>query len=201
MRHPELRTELLELAAHDLRVRSEIASAGQLSQAGYHPQMQEVHRRNAERLRAILARHGWPDEDMVGPDGAEAAWLIVQHAIGDPALQRQSLERVQRAASLGAVPGWQAAFLEDRIRFFEGRPQLYGTQFDWDESGQLSPAPDIEDPAGVDARRRSVGLEPLAEATRRHRERAAIDNERPPADPAARRRELEEWARRVGWRR
>jgi hypothetical protein len=138
---------------------------------------------------------------MVGPDGAEAAWLIVQHAIGDPELQRQALERLQRASSLGAVPGWQAAFLEDRIRFFEGRHQLYGTQFDWDEAGQLSPAPEIEEPAGVDARRQALGLESLAEATRRHREWAAIDNERPPADPAARRRQMEEWARRVGWRR
>ena len=201
MRHPELRTQLLALAAEDRRVRSEIAAAGELSRFGYHPRMEEVHGRNAARLRTILAQHGWPDENMVGPDGAEAAWLIVQHAIGDPELQRQSLERIQRAASLGAVPSWQAAFLEDRIRFFEGRPQLYGTQFDWDEAGQLSPAPETEEPAGVDARRHALGLEPLSEATRQHRKWAAIDNERPPADRGARRREMEEWARRVGWRR
>ena len=146
MRHPELRTQLLALAAEDRQVRSEIAAAGELSQFGYHPRMEEVHRRNAARLRIILAQHGWPDESMVGPDGAEAAWRIVQHAIGDPELQRQSLERVKHAVSLGSVPSWQAAFLEDRIRFFEGRPQLYGTHFDWDEAGQLSPAPEIEEP-------------------------------------------------------
>jgi len=29
---------------------------------------------------------------------------------------------------------------EDRIRFFEKKPQKYGPQFDWDESGKLTPS-------------------------------------------------------------
>ena len=56
----------------------------------------------------------------------------------------------------------EVAMLEDRIRTFEGRPQRYGTQFDWDEHGHLSLLP-LEDPAGVDARRRAIGLGPLAQ--------------------------------------
>jgi hypothetical protein len=31
------------------------------------------------------------------------------------------------------------AYLTDRIAVFEGEPQLYGTQFDWDENRELSP--------------------------------------------------------------
>jgi hypothetical protein len=200
MKQPELRAELLAMAAEDRRVRTELAGRGELFQAGYHPQMEEVHRRHAARLRIILVEHGWPDQDMVGADGAEAGWLIAQHAVADPELQREVLQHLERLAEGGSVPRWQAALLEDRIRFFEGRPQRYGTQFDWDETGQLSPVPAIEKPDEVDARRRAVGLEPLAQALRRHREAAAAANELPPADLAARRRQMKAWARKAGWR-
>lgn len=200
MRQPELRAELLAMAGEDRRVRAELAQTGELFQVGYHPRMEQVHRRHAQRLRAILSQYGWPDREMVGADGSEAGWLIAQHAIGDPELQRQVLRHLERLAERGAVPRWQAALLEDRIRFFEGRPQRYGTQFDWDETGQLSPVPAIEKPEEVDDRRRAVGLEPLAQALRRHREAAAAANERPPADLAARRRQMTAWARKVGWR-
>jgi hypothetical protein len=92
-----------------------------------------------------------------------------------------------------------AAMLEDRIRVFEGRPQLYGTQFDWDSTGQLSPLP-IEDPSEVEARRRTLGLKPLEQQVNDVRAAAAREGERPPADWATRQREVEAWYRQVGWR-
>ncbi len=85
--------------------------------------------------------------------------------------------------------------LEDRIRILEGGKQRYGTAFDWDDNGAMSPQP-IEDPDGVDARRAAVGLPPLAETTARHR---AGDSPRPP-DLAQRRRDYEAWLKKVGWR-
>ena len=69
------------MAAEDLRVREELARDGGLFD-GYHPRMQEIHERNAKRLLAILNLHGWPGRDLVGESAAEAAWLVVQHAIG-----------------------------------------------------------------------------------------------------------------------
>src|SRR5207247_48023 len=83
--------------------------------------------------------------------GALAAWLILQHAIGNPPLMRRGLTLLRGGVSEGEVSPLEVAMLEDRIRTFEGRPQRYGTQFDWDEHGRLSPLP-LEDPAGVDAR-------------------------------------------------
>src|SRR5437870_12291511 len=74
---------------------------------------------------------------------------------------RRGLTLLQGGASKGEVSPLNVAMLEDRIRTFEGRPQRYGTQFDWDEHGRLSPLP-LEDPAGVDARRRATGPGPLA---------------------------------------
>ena len=193
-----LRDELLDMAAEDQRVRAELAADGSLS-GGYHPRMAEVHRRNAARLKAIIEEHGWPGRTLVGEDGAAAAWLVLHHAIGDPPLQRRGLELLRQAAVAGEVAAAQAAMLEDRVAFFEGRPQRYGTQLDWDEQGRLSPHP-IDDLAGVDERRRSVGLPPLEESVRRAREEAAASGETPPRDRTERKRRAEEWARSVGWR-
>jgi hypothetical protein len=61
--------------------------------------MEEVHVQNAKRLKEIIASQGWPDETTAGEEGAKAAWLIVQHAIGDPEFQRESLAYMRAAAA------------------------------------------------------------------------------------------------------
>jgi hypothetical protein len=198
MMNEDLCQELLRLRAEDQTVRAELAADGSLFD-GYHPRMEEVHQRNAARLAEIIKQYGWPDEQLVGTNGADAAWLIAQHAIGAPDFQRQCLAALQEAAARERVPRWQAAYLEDRVRTFEGRPQLYGTQYDWDEHGQLNPLP-VDDPARVDERRRELGLLPLAENTQRLRAGAKQSNEQAPVDWAQRQTEFIEWARRVGWR-
>ncbi len=194
----ELRRELLAMAARDLTVRERLAADGSLFH-GYHSSMQSVHDANADRLAAIVDRHGWPGEPQVGRDGAEAAWLVAQHAIGQPAFQRAALTALWEAAKRGDVPALQAAMLEDRIRVLEGRPQRYGTQFDWDANGEMSPLP-IDDPAGVDGRRRVVGLAPLEQDLAERRRATMEGRERPPADWPARQREMEAWLLEVGWR-
>lgn len=188
----ELRRELVAMATADLKLRDELISRGVLFD-GYHPEMEAVHVRNAARLKEILAEHGWPVPGLVGREGAEAAWLIVQHAIGDPALQRLSLQMLQDAAQSGEVPRWQAAMLEDRIRMFEGKAQIYGTQLETDSEGAIRPYL-LEHPEQVEERRREVGLEPL-------RDRLAREKPFPkPADPERVEREYQAWLRRVGWR-
>ncbi|HET6777320.1 MAG TPA: DUF6624 domain-containing protein [Gemmatimonadales bacterium] len=190
--------ELLSMAAEDLRVRTELAKDGSLFQ-GYHPRMRAVHDANATRLETILNSLGWPCERQVGHAAAQAAWLIVQHAIAQPGFQRHALELLRKAVEGGDAPALQVAMLEDRIRTFEGRPQRYGTQFDWDAEGQLNPLP-IEEPEGVDLRRRQVGLGPLEDAIEAQRKVVGEEGEEPPPDWQARRREMDAWCREVGWR-
>jgi hypothetical protein len=192
-----LQKELLALIAEDERVRAELAADGSLFQ-GYHPRMAAVHTHNAGRLAEIIAARGWPGYALVGEDGAAAAWRIVQHAIGDPALQRGALPLLRAAIDRGEAEPWWAAMLEDRICLFEGRPQRYGTQFDWGDDGRIGLYPPLAEPEHVDELRAAVGLEPLAEKL--GQVRSATANATPPADLAARRREMEAWARSVGWR-
>jgi hypothetical protein len=161
--------------------------------------MEAVHVRNATRLKEVIEEHGWPGRRLVGEDAANAAWMILNHAIGDPAFQRSGLELVREAALRADVDPVQVATLDDRIRAFEGRPQLYGTQFDWAANGEMSPYR-IEDREHIDERRATIGLGPLSEHIAVMREAVAASNDRAPADHEARRREFEAWAQRVGWR-
>ncbi len=185
-----LADELLALIALDDATRARLAADGSLFD-GYHPEMEAVHRANAARLRALIAAHGWPGPALVGADAARAAWRIVQHAIGEPDFMRAMLPIVA-AAGIDAA---EVAMLEDRIRVLEGRPQRYGTQYDWDDTGTaLVPSNGVEDPATVDARRAAVGLPPI------DGRRTPPPDEPAPADPAARRAGYEAWLRRTGWR-
>ncbi len=191
-----LRLELLALAADDERVRRLLAKDGRLFD-GYAPEMEALHRRNAARLAQLLDAHGWPGRTLASEDGAEAAWRIVQHAIAEPAFQRRCLALLEAAAASGEVPPLQPAMLADRIRYFEGRPQRYGTTVGWDREGRLTPGP-LEAPEEVDLRRATLGLPPLAASVQ-----ATPEGEvevQPPADPARHVADFEAWARRVGWR-
>ena len=189
-----LRQQLLAMAAEDARVRAELAATGELFR-GYAPRMEEVHRRNARDLLAIVGQYGWPGRELVGEDAMHAAWLVLQHAIGEPAVQRGCLPILCEAAARGEATPAQVAYLEDRIAFFERRPQRYGTQFDWDERGMLSPWP-IEDADGVDARRAAVGLPPLADLIAKARKNAQGSV---PPDYAKRQAEMLAWSKSAGW--
>jgi hypothetical protein len=188
----KLRDELIHMDQHDQQVRNELAADGSLF-LGYHPRLASVHAANAVRLQAIVVEIGWPSEKTVGNAGAEAAWRIAQHAIGHPEFQRLCLRYLLEAARVGDVPAWQPAMLEDRIRMFEGRPQIYGTQLEPDDKGDMRPYI-IDDPEGVDDRRRAVGLEPLAVRL------ARTERQRLPANRQQFERDYLEWLYAVGWR-
>ena len=156
----DLAQQLISMADEDRRVRAELAATGELLQ-GYAPRMEEVHRRNAQALNAIIDQIGWPGRSLVGEEGANAAWFITQHAIGSPEFQRKCLPLLKQAIATGEAEPAHAAYLEDRICFYERRPQRYGTQFDWDEHRPNVPWR-LEDPDRVDEYRRQVGLCPIS---------------------------------------
>ncbi|MGA2535343.1 MAG: DUF6624 domain-containing protein [Terracidiphilus sp.] len=190
-----LRQELVAMRAEDLSVRQELVDNGELVGA-YVPRMEAVHVANAARLRELVAEHGWPAEDIAGEDGAKAAWFIVQHAVGEPQFQRNALTWLQACVAQKRVPAWNAAYLEDRIAFHEGRPQRFGTQWmDDPVDGRTRPWR-LADPARVDDLRARVGLGPLPPIP-----------EPGPELPADQRRQLEEnyqwwenWLASKGWR-
>ncbi len=99
---------------------------------------------------------------MVLPVAYPSFWLIVQHADFDPAWQRRMLQVLEPKLARGDMQERYFVYLLDRVAHNAGKPQTYGTQGRCVGPGNWQPF-DVVDPAALDARRRSVGLDPIAE--------------------------------------
>ncbi|MVM31468.1 hypothetical protein GO755_15590 [Spirosoma sp. HMF4905] len=147
--------ELIELAQHDLAVRERLLTENKLS-GGYNSEMEAVHKANAAQLREIISLIGWPTRSKVGAEASDAAWLIVQHSIGEASFMRASYQLMLN--SMDDINPQNVAYLYDRICYFEGRPQRYGTQYG---DRQMYP---VEDKAVVNILREELKL-PLIAST------------------------------------
>jgi hypothetical protein len=167
---PELRAELVERYAADQDVRHRLVERG-----AFHPdslqnpssqtmellmEMMRVDADNLAFVEGVVAEHGWPSPALVGADGADAVWSIVQHSTLE--VQERMLPLVEAAYEAGEVEGSQYALLLDRVLKGRGEPQVYGSQPDVAADGTFS-IPATVDDATLDARRAEVGLPPIAE--------------------------------------
>jgi hypothetical protein len=163
VRNEALRRELLARLDADQAVR--LALIRKQQQHGLPPDSLDVARvaavdsGNTAWLERVIAAHGWPGRTLVGADGANAAFALVQHA-RDTAFQAQVLRLLVRAQAAGEVEGQHLALLTDRVAVTRGQPQVYGTQATI-VNGRVVLAR-LADSSGVDARRQRVGLPPLA---------------------------------------
>ena len=158
--HPELRSELLSMAEADQSLRQDL-SPERLQDTLLLIEMLASQAANANRMVEILDQFGWPGADLVGVDGAAAAWLLVQH--GQASLQERALDLMRVAADPG-VSAADIAMMTDRILVERGQPQLYGTQFQFIDGKLVQDA--VDDPDSVEVRRAEVGLPTMAEYVR-----------------------------------
>lgn len=119
---------------------------------------------HSRRLRELIDRHGWPRASEVGPEAAEAAFLIVQHTPFED-WQRSILPHVERSVHAGELDAQDYAMLYDRVQTKLGRPQRYGTQLSSTEDGKLR-LDSLENPETVDSLRAELGMPPLEEYLR-----------------------------------
>jgi hypothetical protein len=158
----ELRAELLARRDEDQRIRRKAAESAPGPHMPSPPlltEWQRIDQANTRWLAELTDRMGWPGRTLVGKDGAHAAWLLAQHS--DAEHQRRFLGLLRAVVAVGEASARDLAYLEDRVRVFSGQPQLYGTQFSYEQDG-LKPHP-VEDPEHLDQRRATVGLGPFAE--------------------------------------
>ncbi|MGY1713488.1 DUF6624 domain-containing protein [Geodermatophilus sp. SYSU D01106] len=146
---PALRAELLAMLERDQSGRT----------GGPDPEGDAA---RTERLAQILDEHGWPGRDLVGEDGAEAAWAIAQHSDLDPAFQQRALELLRAAVDEGRASPGDLAYLTDRVAANTGQPQTYGTQVSCTPEGP-EPAVPLADEAAVEQLRADAGLDPWAD--------------------------------------
>lgn len=115
---------------------------------------------NIAWLKTVIPQDGWFRISRDGRDATHNAWLLVQHS-PDQALMYTVVARMAPLAKTGEVDGADYALLYDRIEVFAGRPQYYGSQYSC-KGGRYVHDP-IRDPAGVDARRKALGMSSLAD--------------------------------------
>lgn len=177
-----LRDQLLDLEARDQDARAALIAAMETAERGPGGSfkfdeagtiaLQDVGDIDAESsafLEDMIEKHGWPTYDMVGKDAAHAAWLLAQHADQHPELQQRILDLMEPLVEQGQAAGSQFAMLTDRVLTGRGEPQVYATQFAYDEEGVLRPSPTI-DWENIEQRRASVGLDTMAEYKKRMEE-------------------------------
>lgn len=197
MENKQLAAKIINLKNADLALRQRLVKTGELSD-GYNEEMRALHNSNAAALQNIIAVFGYPIIAKVGKEANEAAWLVIQHAIEQPQFMKTCLNLFRKAVEENEADPKSLAYLSDRIAVFEGKPQLYGTQFDWDENGEFSPNL-YDDVVAVNRRRKAVGLNTLQEQTDLIRANAKQENLLPPKDLEQSKKEAEDWKKRVGW--
>jgi hypothetical protein len=152
-----LRQELLGMRERDQKVRegfsitmSEETMAAIMAVDGEH----------LGRLKEIVRQYGWPGKSLVGADGAEAAWLLVQHAPSP--FMKHCLSLLEDAVEAGESEAKHYAYLYDRVQVQDGNLQRYGTQYKFTPAGVLEREP-LSDPESVDQRRAALGLPTMEE--------------------------------------
>lgn len=197
MKHKKIAEEIIELQNADLELRDKLIQTGQLS-GGYNKEMEALHNRHAEILNNIIEKHGYPSVEKVGKEASDAAWLVIQHSIGQPEFMKKCVVLLEKAVAENQADAKHLAYLTDRIAVFQGEAQLYGTQFDWDENGEMNPNP-FDDLEKVNFRRKTIGLNSLEEQTEIIRNQVFRENQKPPADRKERTKQYDEWRKKVGW--
>lgn len=138
MQYKDISKKINGLKNADLELRNKLIRSGKIGD-GYHEEMKVLHNKNAQILQNIINSIGYPTTEKVGKEGSDAAWLIIQHSIEQPEFMKRSAELLKEAVKENKADPKNLAYLIDRIAVFQDQPQLYGTQFDWDENGNLSP--------------------------------------------------------------
>ncbi len=161
------RDQFIRLAWNDFRLRKDWAEEVQqemepVLRSILLAEMCRIDADNQAWLKADIRQNGWPRKSIAGENADSAAWLLVQHAADDQPFQREVLALLGPLAEAGETGKDTYALLFDRVAYYSGRPQRYGSQGSCATPHSWSPFP-IEDRAGVDKRRAEVGLPPLSE--------------------------------------
>jgi hypothetical protein len=194
MIYKEISESIIALKNADLEHRDQLIKRRELGE-GYNKEMESLHIHNAVVLNDIIDAIGYPTIYKVGREASAAAWLVIQHSISKPNFMKKCVKLIENETDDTNVNPLNLAYLTDRIAVLEGKPQLYGTQFDWDENNTMSPQ-FYDDLSKVNKRRNSLGLNTLEEQIIVMRLQANRENLKPPKDFEKRRKLYNQWKKK-----
>ena len=120
-----------------------------------------VNAANGARLSDLVVDR-WPGLRWVGADGADAAWLLVQHADRSNEERRGWLPLLRQAVEFGDADPRHLATLADRVAAVAGEQQQYGSIVMLAEDGEPEFPLPVADAGTLEARRAEIGLPTLA---------------------------------------
>jgi hypothetical protein len=154
----KLKAELLAMRKVDQDVRTRMFGSPN-SERKLIPELQKTDATLTERLKQMVASHGWPTIALVGMEASQAAALILIHS-PDHDFQRRLLPELQRLVEEKKIVGSDIAVLIDKSLVAEGMPQRFGTQFSWKDAGPMVMSR-VEDAERLDERRKIYLLPPM----------------------------------------
>ena len=160
----DLRSELLAMRDRDQKAREDCPTGNPDDQMKCYAKVGEtVDKLHTQRLEEIVRRLGVPTAEMVGPDGVRAFFLVLQHS---PSLElkKKSVKGIKKAFEAKVLSAWDYVGFTDRLLSNLGKPQVYGSNFDF-KDGKLVMSR-TKDRKNLDARRKKMGLPPIAEYAR-----------------------------------
>lgn len=116
---------------------------------------------NLVKVMKILDERGWLGKNVVGTQGNQTLFLVIQHS--DLQYQQKYLPMMREAVKKGNANPANLAYLEDRVALREGRPQIYGSQAAKNKKTNKMYISPMIDPDNVDKRRAEVGLGTMAD--------------------------------------
>jgi len=118
-----------------------------------------LHVENLSTLEHLLQTKGWPGFSKVGVGLSSTAFLVIQHS--DSATMRKYYHYVKTACDQGEGDCAAQAYLFDRIKTMEGKPQRYGSQARFLEKEKRYALYPLEDTLHVNEFREYMGMGPL----------------------------------------
>lgn len=120
-----------------------------------------VYKTHQKRMKQIFDKHGFVGIDLAGEQGSYDFWLMVQHSDHTPEFQKAVLEKMKIEVDNKNASSSNYAFLVDRVNLNTGKPQVYGTQVDYNFDKAQAIPKNLSDKENVNERRKIIGLEPL----------------------------------------
>lgn len=125
---------------------------------------------NLVRVEKIIKTYGYPGSSLVGTPTNEVAWYVIQHS---PKIEVY-FPVIQQAGKASELPFSLIAMMQDRLLTQQNKPQIYGTQAmcyplkDTTSNAQQCFIWPIENPDGVNERRKQAGFSSTVEENAEH---------------------------------
>ena len=159
-----LREELLAMRDRDQKAREDCPQGDPDKQIKCYAQILEsVDRPNTKRLEEIVRSSGIPNVRSVRADGVKAFYLVLQHSPSIE-LKKKSRKAMKKAFEANALSAMDYANFTDRLLVNLGKRQIYGSNFEFKDGKLVMSA--VKDQKNLNARRKKLGLPPIADYAR-----------------------------------